>query len=50
LRWGDGNEVTKAKIEANNVTVSAKRRIVATTSETPRRERCRWIDGLPRAL
>jgi hypothetical protein len=37
--WGGGvgNVLTKKKIEENRVTVSARRRIVPTTSETPRR-------------
>ena len=33
---GAGNDVTKAKIAENSTTVSASRRIVATTSETAR--------------
>jgi len=39
--WGVGwgNEPTKAKIDAKSVTVSARIKIVAMTSETPRRER-----------
>ena len=53
---GDGNVVTKAKMEAKSVTVRDSRKIVATTSETPRRLRAnfrRALDarnGDPRAI